>query len=109
MRALYLLLGLACATLPAHAAMPTLTALPAARTPDTCLAWATKQDAEAREIWGTRESGNASDEVAVMRLTLSCLGDPAPEIVGFHSSAGAGQAYCRKRPGAPICRDVPTR
>lgn len=92
---------------PALATMPRLTATPASPTLQSCQRWAADQDDDAKEMWGLLESGAVSAEVAAMRLTLSCLGDATPAIVGVGSSAGAAEAFCRTHRRAEICS--PTR
>jgi hypothetical protein len=87
----------------ARATMPLLTAEPKPATPDACRAWASSQDEDAIELWGIEEDGTSSPEVAVQRLYLSCLGQQPPEIVGFGSSVGFNEAYCKKHPKQKIC------
>lgn len=91
---------------PAAATMPRLTATPSAPTLESCQRWAAGQDEEAKEMWGLLESGKVSGDVATLRLALSCLGDPPPAIVGFGSSAGAADAFCKSHRRAPICEQV---
>jgi len=89
----------------AQATMPRLTEMPAARNLQTCQQWASSQDEEAIYMWGLLESGKNSDDVGKLRLALSCLGDRPSDIVGFGSSVGAADQYCKARPRIPICRD----
>ncbi|WP_267361479.1 MULTISPECIES: hypothetical protein [unclassified Methylobacterium] len=89
----------------AQAMMPSLTDLPRDRTMLTCQQWATSQDEEAIYMWGLLESGKTSEDVGRLRLALSCLGDRPPEIVGFGSSVGAADQFCKTRPRVPVCRD----
>lgn len=88
---------------PALATMPTLTATPSSRTLQSCQQWAANQDDDAKAMWGLLESGSVNEDVASLRLTLSCLGDTPPAIVGFGSSAGAAQAFCKTHRRAQIC------
>lgn len=87
----------------ALATMPALTALPAPATLQSCQAWATGQSADAFDMWGVMESGKNSKDVATLRLTLTCLGDRPPAIVGFGSSAGGDAAFCKTHRRAAIC------
>jgi hypothetical protein len=88
---------------PAEATMPKLTPLPAVVTLQSCQQWAKDQDEDARYMWGQLESGKVSEDVAQLRLALSCLGDTPPPIVGFGSSAGAAREFCKTHRRAPIC------
>jgi hypothetical protein len=96
---------LATAAVPALASMPMLTPLPSPATPEACQRWAAAQGEEAREMWGVMESGKYLPEVGALRLSLMCLGDKPPAIVGFGSSAGGDAAYCKANPRTPICRE----
>src|SRR5262245_25058100 len=87
----------------ASATMPLLTPKPTPATPDACRAWASEQDEDTIYMWGTQEDGTNSPEVAVERLTRSCMGHPTPEIVGFGSSVGFDEAYCKKHGDQKIC------
>ena len=89
----------------AQAMMPSLTDLPRDRTMLPCQQWATSQDEEAIYMWGLLESGKTSEDVGRLRLALFCVGDRPPDIVGFGSSVGAADQFCKTRPRAPICRD----
>src|SRR5690242_9827362 len=82
------------------ATMPPLTEKPHKRTDENCWAWAEKQagDEEVAYMWGILDTGNSDPEVAVRRLAESCLGKPTPEIVGFGSSVGFDDSYCRRYP-----------
>jgi len=88
---------------PALATMPKLTATPSSRTLASCQQWAASQDDDAKEMWGLLESGSVNGDVALLRLTLTCLGDIPPPIVEFGSSAGAAQAFCKAHRRAQIC------
>ena len=88
----------------ALATMPLLSDEPSSRTPATCQTWAGKQDEEALEMWGVMKDGGTSRDVGVMRLTLTCLGDEQPEIVGFGSSAGYDESFCAKHADWGVCR-----
>lgn len=90
----------------AHATAPELTPTPKPPTSEACKAWAAKQDSDAIYMWGRRKNGESSREIALQRLTLSCLGHRPPEIVNFGSSAGFDEAYCRKHSRFKICKDV---
>jgi len=83
--------------------MPTLTPSPKKVSLAACEKWAARQSPDAIEMWGIRENGTSSREIAILRLTLSCLGDEPPEIVGFGSSVGFDAAYCEKHPDKKIC------
>jgi hypothetical protein len=87
----------------AHATMPALTPVPGRPTPDSCRAWAAAQSIEAIDMWGIKEDGSSSRDVAVLRLATSCMGGGYPEIVGFGSSAGFDQEYCARHPDAGVC------
>ena len=89
---------------PAIASMPALSEFPKSRTFDSCRAWAGIQDDDAVSMWGTQENGSSSHDLALSRLTATCLGEAAPEIVGFYSSVGAADAFCAKHGAAEICR-----
>lgn len=95
---------LAAVIAPAMANMPMLTPLPSPATAEACQQWAAAQNEDARAMWGVMESGKYLPEVGVLRLSLNCLGDKPPAIVGFGSSAGADAAYCKANPRTPICR-----
>lgn len=84
---------------------PAMQAAPLSQTPtsDACAKWAASQDPDTIERWGTQDGGGSSRDKAILRLTLSCLGDEAPEIVGFYSSVGVADAYCEKHTTAGIC------
>jgi hypothetical protein len=88
----------------ALATMPTLTSMPKAASPGACEKWAGRQNADAIEMWGIQENGRSSREEALRRLTLSCRGKASPEIVGFGSSVGFDEMYCRKHPEVEICK-----
>jgi len=88
---------------PAVATVPNLTPLPAVTTLQNCQQWAKDQDEDVRYMWGQLESGKVSEDVAQLRLTLSCLGDSPPPIVGFGSSAGAAREFCKTHRRAQIC------
>jgi hypothetical protein len=90
----------------AHATMPQLTPEPKPATPEACRAWVTSQSDDAMDMWGIQEDGTSSPEVAVQRLTASCLGQPVPEIVGFGSSIGVDIHYCELHPKQKICLDT---
>lgn len=87
------------------ASMPMLTPLPAPATLEACQRWAATQGEEAREMWGVMESGKYLPDVGTLRLSLMCLGDKPPAIVGFGSSAGGDATYCKANPRAPICKN----
>lgn len=87
----------------ALATMPALTALPSPATLQSCQAWATGQSDDAFDMWGVMESGKNSKDVAALRLTLTCLGDTPPAIVGFGSSAGGDAAFCKTHRRAAVC------
>jgi hypothetical protein len=89
----------------ANATMPSLSPKPPVRSLSACQGWAAKQSDDAIEMWGILEHGSTSRDIAVGRLTRSCMGGPAPEIVGFGSSAGFNQEYCRKHQASKICKD----
>jgi hypothetical protein len=89
----------------ANATMPMLTPDPKPATPDSCRAWAAEQDEDAIDIWGIQEDGTSSPDVALQRLTDSCLGKDPPEIVGFGSSVGVNLGYCERHPEQKICVD----
>lgn len=91
----------------AHANMPALTPHPSKANVAACEKWASSQDEEAIYMWGTLQSGGSSNAVGVGRLTATCLGDPKPDIVGFGSSVGFDDAYCKKNPKHKICNKKP--
>ncbi|MET3411638.1 hypothetical protein [Methylobacterium sp. 1030] len=105
MRYAFAAMILAFAVEPAMANMPMLTPLPSPATAEACQRWAAAQGEEAREMWGVMESGKYLPEVGALRLSLMCLGDKPPAIVGFGSSAGGDAAYCKANPRTPICRE----
>jgi hypothetical protein len=95
----------------ARATMPALSPEPSPASPANCQKWANSQSSDAFDMWGLKEDGSRSREVAVLRLTSSCLGGGRPEIVGFGSSVGFDEAYtkhqdfgiCKKRAaGQPV-------
>lgn len=96
---------LAAAVTPSAASMPRLTPLPSPATLDACQRWASAQDEDALAMWGIMESGQTVRDVGTLRLSLMCLGDRPPAIVGFGSSAGGDAAYCKANPRTPICRE----
>jgi hypothetical protein len=79
----------------ANATMPMLTPDPKPATPDACRAWAAEQSEDAIEMWGQLEDGTRSREIALQRLTDSCLGKDVPEIVAFGSSIGFNLGYAQ--------------
>lgn len=87
----------------ALATMPMLTDQPRPASPKTCKEWAAKQDDEALEMWGIQEDGKSSRAVGINRLASYCMGQPAPEIVGFGSSAGFDLDYCSKHQEQDLC------
>lgn len=87
----------------AQATMPALTPVLGRPTPGSCRAWAAAQSTEAIDMWGIKEDGSSSRDVAVLRLTTSCMGGGYPEIVGFGSSAGFDQEYCSEHPDVGVC------
>lgn len=89
----------------ALAMMPSLTEFPVIRTGESCQKWAAVQDEDAIAMWGLLESGKTSEDVGKLRLALSCLGDRPPEIVGFGSSVGVADQYCRTHARMPVCRN----
>jgi hypothetical protein len=106
MRYVFAAVILATATTAAHATMPRLTPLPKSPTVEACRTWAASQDDDATTMWGVLPDGTGTDEVGKLRLTLHCLGDPTPDIVGFGSSAGGDAAYCRRHPRVAICKGM---
>lgn len=88
---------------PAFATMPPLTELPNPVDLDRCMAWGYTQAEEATFFWGQMPDGTSRPEVAHLRLTLYCLGDEIPAIVGVGTSAGATALYCAAHDGQPIC------
>jgi hypothetical protein len=89
----------------AHATMPLLTPEPSPSTQETCETWAAGQDDDAIYMWGMQKDGTTSKKVAISRLAGSCMGTKPPAIVGFGSSAGFDQAYCKNHVGQKICKD----
>jgi hypothetical protein len=85
--------------------MPMLTPTPTPATPTTCKEWAASQDDDAIEMWGIQENGLSSRDVALRRLYFSCLGYRPPDIVGFGSSVGFDEAYCKNHPKFKICEN----
>lgn len=88
----------------ARATMPALSPAPASASPATCQKWANAQSPDAFDMWGLKEDGSRSREVAMLRLKSFCLGGGRPEIVGFGSSAGFDEAYCTRHGDSGICR-----
>ncbi|WP_238273213.1 hypothetical protein [Methylobacterium cerastii] len=87
----------------ASATMEPLKDGPAQVSGETCRTWAGQQSDDAIYQWGMMESGGSSRDLAVARLTVTCLGDPKPAIVGFGSSAGFDRAYCQRHPRTVVC------
>ncbi|HZP09218.1 hypothetical protein, partial [Methyloceanibacter sp.] len=58
-------------------------------------------------MWSTQEDGTHPPEVGLNRLTLYCMGQDRPEIVGFGSSIGFDTAYCDRHPGIKLCEHLP--
>jgi hypothetical protein len=87
----------------ARATMPPLTNKPEITSLAACRAWAVQQSTEAIQMWGIQEDGTRSRPVAIDRLTMSCMGQESPEIVGFGSSIGFDQDYCGKHRTFKIC------
>src|SRR3954470_22592690 len=87
----------------AYATTPLLTERPNQISPTACKAWAAEQDDDAIEMWGIQQDGRSLPSVALDRLTRHCMGEPTPEIVGFNSSVGFNELYCRKYPTTKIC------
>ena len=96
---------LAAGTTGSLANMPMLTPLPSPASAEACQRWAASQGEESREMWGVMESGKYQLDVGTLRLSLMCLGDKPPAIVGFGSSAGGDAAYCKANPRTPICKN----
>jgi|GEM_PF-5907793 len=95
---------------PAYATMPQLSDKPQSISPSSCQKWAATQDDDAIETWGIQEDGSSSKALAHERLTGECLGQPAPEIVGFGSSVGFDDSYCQKHIDQKICsNDQPSQ
>lgn len=88
---------------PAFSSMPVLTPSPNPATSASCTEWATQQDEDAIYMWGMTESGESSKGEAIQRLIGSCLGREVPDIVGWGSSVGFEERYCKKHARAPIC------
>ena len=82
----------------AHATMPNLTPEPKPATPEACRAWAKNQSDDAMDMWGIQEDGTSSPEVAVQRLTASCLGQPVPEIVVLVRASALTSCTVRSTP-----------
>jgi hypothetical protein len=100
----FFLAGLLCLKLvPAQASMPALTPIPSRVTLDSCQAWATAQSSDAIDMWGIKEDGSSSSEVATLRLATFCMGGGRPEIVGFGSSVGFDRDYCARHADAGVC------
>jgi hypothetical protein len=89
----------------AHATMPTLTPTPSHPTEEACGTWAAAQDDDAIYMWGMQKDGTTSKEVAINRLAGSCMGTKPPAIVGFGSSDGFDQAYCKNHAAQKICKN----
>jgi len=92
---------LACTS--AYATMPMLTPKPTNLTQGECNTWAANQVEDAVFMWGLQSNGESSRKVALKRLTDSCMGRPIPDIVGFGSSAGFDDTYCKKHRAEKIC------
>ena len=93
------------AGLAARASMPELTVRPKVISSATCEAWAGSQKTEAKDMWGIKQDGTSSVAAAMTRLTRWCLSQKMPEIVGFGSSVGFDEAYCKNHPTIKLCRD----
>lgn len=91
------------ATSSAFANMPMLTEKPIEPSLQACNGWAAKQDDEALEMWGIEENGKSSRVVALKRLAGLCMGEKAPDIVGFGSSVGFDRDYCKKHRQQKVC------
>lgn len=89
----------------AHATMPTLSPTPSHPTEEACGTWAATQDDDAIYMWGMQKDGTTSKEVAINRLARSCMGTNPPAIVGFGSSDGFDQAYCKNHAAQKICKN----
>ena len=98
---------LICILLPsiAHANTPLLTPKPKKPSQAACREWAAKQDDDAIEMWGTQEDGTSSRISALDRLARSCMGQRPPEIIGFGSSAGFDDEYCKRHPKFKLCQE----
>jgi hypothetical protein len=93
----------------ARATMPALTEKPDPATVDACQKWAASQNEDALYMWGMQQDGTTSPDIATLRLALWCLGDEPPDIVGFFSSVGAAEAYCREHSKHKICATIDAR
>jgi hypothetical protein len=89
---------------PATATMPPLTPMPDSVSTAACQKWAAAQSEDTYDMWGLQDSGKSSRDIATLRLTLSCLGEKRPEIVGFGSSVGFDTAFCARNRSAIICK-----
>jgi len=94
-----------CMPLVGFAAMPALMPKPAPISLKACQQWAAEQDDDAKWMWGIQDSGNHSGDIAVARLTMHCLGETVPDIVGFGSSVGFDTHYCDDHSQARICEE----
>jgi hypothetical protein len=88
----------------ARATMPTLSPEPSPASPATCQKWANSLSSDAYDMWGLKEEGSWSREVAILRLKTACLGGGRPEIVGFGSSVGFDEDYCARHRDFGICK-----
>ena len=78
---------------------------PKTPTLESCHAWAASQHEQATlKMWGRIKNGKSSLHIAVLRLTLSCLGDDPPSIIFFGSSAGFNDRFCTDKRAEPICK-----
>lgn len=55
-------------------------------------------------MWGLREDGASSEQVAIKRLVANCLKAEMPEIVGFYSSSGVAQTFCETHMQTKLCK-----
>jgi hypothetical protein len=91
----------------AHSAVATIPRLTDGPNPSSitaCKQWAAQQSGDAIDMWGIQEDGSSSRTVSLDRLARHCVGEPAPEIVGFGSSAGFNETYCKKFPTIKLCK-----
>jgi TPR repeat protein len=89
----------------AFGTMPTLSEMPAARTPAKCSTWAASQDEDALAMWGIQSTGKSSELTAIDRLARFCMGEKKPDIVGFGSSVGFDDQYCLRHKSEQVCLD----
>jgi hypothetical protein len=102
----FVIFALLCST-SALATMPLLPDMPRNRSSRACRGWAEeaiKSDQDVAMMWGLKEDGTSSGQIAIKRLVANCLRKEMPEIVGFYSSAGVAQTFCETHMQTQLCK-----